>query len=72
MEFLVSEGMSEGTWPFLLKIFDKKISPISTSVECTIDTFHINYRDLFSRDVGIFNNSKVYKICNLFGIPDSD
>ena len=35
MEFLVSEGMSEGTWPFSLKIFDKKISPISTSVECT-------------------------------------
>ena len=41
MEFLVLEGMSEGTWPFLLKIFDKKISPISTSVECTMDTLQL-------------------------------
>ena len=35
MEFLVSEGISEGTLPFSLKIFDKKIWPISTSGECT-------------------------------------
>ena len=36
MDFLVSEGMSEGTLPFSLKIFDKKIWPISTSWERTI------------------------------------
>ena len=27
MEFLVSEGISEGTLPFSLKIFDKKFDP---------------------------------------------
>ena len=36
MDFLVSEGMSEGTLPFSLKIFNKKIWPISTSGERTI------------------------------------
>ena len=40
MEFLVSEGMSEGTWPFSLKIFDKKISAISISGECTNYILH--------------------------------
>ena len=36
MEFLVSEGMSEGALPFSLKIFDKKIWPVSTSGEGTL------------------------------------
>ena len=39
MDFLVSEGMSEGTLPFSLKIFNKKIWPISTSGERTICSF---------------------------------
>ena len=55
MEFLVSEGMSEGTWPFSSKIFDKKNWPISTSGECTfclINNFlfdHISLVPLYER-----------------------
>ena len=41
MEFLVSEGISEGTLPFSLKIFNKKIWPVSTSGECTKNTNRI-------------------------------
>ena len=41
MEYLVSGGMSEGTLPFSLKIFDKKVWPISTFGECTKCWLHL-------------------------------